>query len=421
MFFQISLLSGFFLLIGLASSYFLVKNIKSWPAPGIAFTLVAAILTRALVGYLSTGAPENDYAYYETLARDIISGAAWLNSNKPTGTSLLHAPFLSFLEAPRFSISFVNIMLSSLEIWLWYKMASALASEKMAKWVAFLLAIYPERVLFSPLMCSEIPFSLLTSAFAYSLFKSRSFLSGFFCGIAQYVRPTAILFLPFLLAQDLFDRKWKQVTLGMFFFLLLLAPIVHFNKTELGLWSASPSQLSGISALMGSSEKELGTYSDSLTQTWHRQTLLKCQASFDDDVLCADQVAWGLAKRNWQKRSFAESMSFVLKKMVHLWFLVPEPHSEWKTGDYYFKIGKVFKKAIYMLAVFGIFIVFINGRPNRSMLFFLYLLLVTTAVHALLEVSGRYVYMVQPFLIFMAVIGLSFFKKNRLVHSKSLF
>lgn len=168
--------------------FFLTGKLKL----NIKTVITLSFLLRILAVFLFPAEPFSDYLKYHETALGLIHNdsidSTYLSAFPHT---LSYSFFVSviyriFGENPQ-AVYIINAVLGTLTVWLVYKCSN----EKCA----FLCGIFPASILYTGIMATETPYTLLYFTALYFAKNKKSVLSGICAAFMNLIRPTGIIFL----------------------------------------------------------------------------------------------------------------------------------------------------------------------------------------------------------------------------------
>jgi len=361
---------------------------------------VGAVSLLARVGYaLATGASSTgDAPGFIHMAREIAAGQYVLNAVKPSGTSLLMAPAYA-LGMPGLTAVLFIVLASACPVLL-LVVARRLVGRRAAFLAALAAAVLPSHVFYAGFANSETPFAILALG-ALALAPTTVAGSGLLVGAAQWVRPTAPLLGLAMVIVMLARRQYRRAGVFVVCCALPVLPIVAWNAAANDLLSINSSQMGGWSLLMGTDPATTGGYSWRLAR--------------EHKVQCRHQGARTIIEQNRVARSMAldviESdvpgyLVLVARKAFRFAIepYVPAPDLTTATRTHVWQflwrwswLVRVFVSVLALLAlVFGCY------RRSETFYAFALFFFLLWGAHSVLEVSGRYRFPVDGFVLALA-------------------
>lgn len=169
-------------------------------------TLAVGLGLRVLWASLVFVLPFSDPAAYWAQAQNILAHGVYgfepdkPNATWPPGTSFLYAAVFSLPGPEETWVKIVNVLISTLNIWLAYAVATRLFGQRAGLVTGWLMALWPQMIFFTTITASEPPFIALTLAGVLFWDRVREtrrladmVLAGVFLGLACYVRSVGLL------------------------------------------------------------------------------------------------------------------------------------------------------------------------------------------------------------------------------------
>lgn len=407
--------------------------------------IILALILRLGWVILGTVEQRSDFLDFHNMALDILNGKYIIRTNRPTGPSIFFA-FLYWIFGVHQLVSTVFLaFLSTLQIWLVYSFVSIISSDKvMACSSALILAVWPDHILFTNLLGSEVLFSFLIFLGLWLLLKSRisenwkiskSFLlcSGLSFGAAHWVRPMTPLFILMVLCFLFLDNK---VIIRRFFdpfcffigLMILVAPMMICNKKLIGKASPSPSQIRGWSMLVGTNIASRGRYTQEDENYVSREMANFTPGSNENPALFRDRVAMALALKRLKENPGAFIEMVLMYKFAALWGKGEE--LGWSIPDtnlIYWPMSYLDRLYHMLIVVIASSALFRRCRPifskSNVVTVFIYSAILTAAAHIFLETKPRYNFMFLPLLAICAAALIASIKsapKNSLQPAENL-
>ncbi len=223
----------------------------SWRGRGELLPLAAALLARAAWGLAVPVQPVSDCRAYDTFAQNIaLHGVYGWTPEKataywPVGTSAVYAFLYRVFGVHAAPIVVFQTLLGVATVALAMAVARRLLGRVPALAAGWLLACWPLLVQFTTVLASETPFNFCMLLAVWIAVASgwrpvpRTLAIGLALGAACYVRPTALLTAPLLLAAEAwqtrrFVRAAVQAGVASAIAVALLLPWSFRNERELG-------------------------------------------------------------------------------------------------------------------------------------------------------------------------------------------
>lgn len=376
--------------------------------------------------------PETDFMWYHVKGKEIAEGKGFLNGIYPYYTGRPGFPtafrpigypgtlaILYFIFGAHFIVAkLFNIVLSTLIMFLTYKLADKFFGNKIALLTLLLYALSPLAIAYNSIICSEILFSALLMLSVYLFFnKNNPLLIGLLIGYLTLVRPIGV-FIPSIFVLYEFIRKdvglkhkIKYVAVFAVAVGLVIAPWIIRNYIVFGepIFSTN----GGYVFYVNNNDYATGSWSDPFKYPDSPMLKYKTEDGFDE--LAIHKLGKQLA-REWIKKN--------PKRFIELAFLRIANSYWFKTEDimWAFTIGvnqwhPVTSKAVKLqkllyrpfYIVLFIFIIyalirFIRQRKIDFTTFILLIFLYFNAMMFVLEGNSRYVFPLHP----IYTIGVSF-------------
>lgn len=380
---------------------------------------IIALVLRLVYVLLSGVEQTTDFLQYDQMALDILGGKYILHWEKPTGPSLFFALHYLFFGHITLLPQISQAILSALQVLLVYVIVVRTTKNKDAgKLAAIVLAFWPEHIVYTNLLGSEVLYTTFTLTTVWLLSPSikryslAAFIAALCLGIAQWMRPTAVLFavvgLIFVTSTSWVLAGWRacfKATLAFICgFMLLVSPIILLNYHALGVASPTPSQMGGWSLMIGTNTQSRGTY---LEKDWHflrEQIQQRTPRKGENHHVFSDRVAREIGFERLTSQPLKILYMGFIHKIPHLWgghsgvgwsMLTSRFH-----GIYLYATGlaKVWHLLALMMCVLVLFARSKRKCPWDERQIYVYTILLTTFVHMLLESQPRYHCVFLPFL-----------------------
>lgn len=347
------------------------RSVRPTLAGGV--VLLASLLVRLWVAFFS-GLPwwSSDTYGYMTMAEAIRAHHPM--ALLPNGYPLLIAGVMLVLKASLVPATLItiNVVLSTLSVWLVMQIGHFLTGEKMAALAGLMLAIYPNQINYTRLLLSETPTAFLLVLTLFLLFRGQGLAAGLVAVLCGLFRSTLTPIVPLILLVCISTRRqWKGylagVVLGLGGYVALLVAGVVASSTNVG-----------VNLLLA-----VHSYS-------HR-------ISFATSGFTPDQIAHPL----WTYLSFAihAPVTFASQRLDALWELWgPWPLGADRGIGAKMLIG--LRCPLLLLAGYGVW----QRRDFATWLLVLPVLSVT-ATHVAFFAAPRFSFVVEPCLILLAVCG----------------
>lgn len=219
---------------------------------------VALVLRLAWV-CLSNVQQSSDFLLYNEAAIEILNGSnilSYISTPRTVGPSVFVAiHYFVFGQNQIFPLISIAL-LSSLQILLIYSMILRIVNKNAAVLASLILAFYPEHILLTNLIGSDVLFSTICYLglfFATKAYYSKSSIkilyllsSGIIWGVAHWTRATAVIFLfstiIFFLVSNIsnFRTRLKDSIIIITGFILIIFPIIIYNYSIYGYIDIKP-------------------------------------------------------------------------------------------------------------------------------------------------------------------------------------
>lgn len=246
-------------------------RLESWLLPfGLALLVVTRILALALVHPPLV----SDWLTYYRLAQH-AAGSGPLLAAIPTGYPMLAGLFFRIFGANVMVGELINLAASTVTGLLIYRLAADLWGPRAGGLALCLYAVSIAQLLMITVFCTELVFAALILAAVLVTLRAAgsrgrtglllAALSGVTLGLAQYVRVDAEVLLPAFLLMPLLRRLPARravalAAVSLAAFLVVLGPVVAWNRTTYGTWSFSTSNYGGWSLLVGTDPGNTGQW-----------------------------------------------------------------------------------------------------------------------------------------------------------------
>jgi hypothetical protein len=364
--------------------------------------VVIAVVHPAMVG---------DWANYFDLAQRVADHGP-LFSTVPTGMPIV-VGLLFRVFGPNVLVGEIaNLLFALATGWLVHRLAAATWGRPAGAIALYLYAVSVSQVMMVTVFGTEVIYALaIIAAIAVMLeaVKVRGNIplaaaTGALLAAGQYIRAEAMglipafIILPFLAGLDL-RRAALVSSTCVTVFLLLLGPVVAYNRSTYGSWSISTSNFGGWSLLIGTNPTSVGQ--------WNRadQALVPTDSSsreFSDRAMgvAIDRiraqplsVVWLSVRKivpQWAEEDYAAS-----------WTLAPAGNRQLDAGPRQVALVSQFVYVGSIAAALAALWMERRRRPLAGLL----ILLVTgcfALVHTILEAQARYHFFVEPLFLVLA-------------------
>ncbi len=213
-------------------------------------------------------------------------------------------------------IGILNICLNCALLWSVYDITTRLTSRKMSYLAVIFFCILPSNILVVAVTMSDLFFAALIYT-AISLFRRNPwaiFAAGILTGMANYVRPIALLFVVSMVLYAIV-RKYRIINLLQFFAGMLavtaLVGIMNYHMTGKTFVSGSTA---GVNLIMGANPDADGSYNDAVFNPGHIGHISQDRCNvFEKDSI------WKSRAVEWIKENPAEYLGLAPVKLARLW------------------------------------------------------------------------------------------------------
>ncbi len=390
----------------------------------IAACFALFLLLRLALILLIPVTQESDAAQYFRLAQSIGAGAGYTEHGMPTAYWPVGYPgFLGGLFAVFGSHPVVgqlaNLTLAAASFFLVLGLTRRIfQSETTARVAVLLLALYPNHIAYTPLLLTELLFTLLVLAGCWlAMFhggRRAAIVAGLIFGLATLVKPQTLLLPAMLILLGLMSRSGRlevhrRLRNGLLLYLALMAVLVPWSARNF-LVLGSPILVStngGVNLLIGNNPSADGGYLEDDALLAQRRFSLA-------DQVAADQRAKALATQ-WiaaHPRRFLELMPL---KALRLWGWDGEADWSYRIGfANYHAFANVFRgvraaNQVYYFGLLALFLASIAMLPGRlarltvPWIFFGYaFVLYTTLISLIVFGAPRFHFPLMPWIIMYA-------------------
>lgn len=371
------------------------------PKMGIIILIASAL--RILVVFLPGYEPFGLFEVHSDMANDIANGSYLFCLDKPTGSSMVYAAVgWIFGSVPAGALT-LNLFLQVLDVRLAYLIGKRWRTEKIGRWCALALALYPDHIYYTHLLSSEVFFTTGLLLTVYLLVRSPADirwwpLIGLVIGLMNYFRPLAPLLIVAAAVFELSRRSEINQTIARIslmtaaFLIVILPQSIHtFRQT--GKVRCTSVQKGGLSFLFATSNHGQGAF-----QLYEYNHYLEMQDSCSNaqsnvhPLVCANHAAWHLGRKRISERTFVW-LKYSLTKRLPLqfggstlrWAWPDRPVERWRA---IFHLGSHLITALIWLSFCFILIYNKLDDPLRVSIAFLVFLVFLT--HFFTEVNPRY-------------------------------
>lgn len=218
-----------------------------------------ALFLRFLWVIFSNVTQSSDFIIYNNVSVDILNGNSillYLDSARTVGPSIfIAAHYWLFGQNEIFPLMSIAI-LSSMQVLFVYLIVSKLFYKSIGVLAALFLVVFPEHILITNLLGSDVIFSFFIYLSLFIIFKAYDeknrfqlilfFLSGITIGLAHWTRATAQIFLISFLVFILISQNFKgivRILYGLLFilgFFVICSPIIIHNNNTYNRFDLSP-------------------------------------------------------------------------------------------------------------------------------------------------------------------------------------
>jgi len=417
----------------------------------ILIILLGVILRLAWIIIMPTY-PETDFMWYHVKGVELSQGMGFLNGIYPyyRGTPGIYTAFrpigypgtlavLYFIFGTGFNDFLVgklfNVVLSTLIMFLTYKLAKQFFNEKIALITLALYAFSPLAIAYNSIHCSEILFSAVLMLSVYLFFnKNNPVIIGLLIGYLTLIRPID-MFIPLIFAFFMFikkDLKLKNKIVYIVSFAVavgaVVAPWLIRNYIRFGEPVFSTN--GGYVIYVNNNDYATGSWSD--PYKYPNSPFLKYKWDTGFDEMAIHKLGKELAYK-WIKENPGRFIKLAFKRIANSYFLKIDDIMWSMTIDvntwHPLTYKAVFlEKILYIpfyIIVFTFIIYalyrFIRHKKTDFITFILFIFAYFNAMMFVLEGNSRYVFPLHPiYTIGVAFIIFEVLKKlfpDRLTHS----
>lgn len=400
---------------------------QNWNKISVFLILIGAGLLR--LAWIWIGRPENigDQIAYRNFAIQIANGEILSDPWYTLGCSYFFALVIKLFGSANTTLHCALLFLALLQIYLLYKLTSALFGHGAGILAAACLSFYPEHIYSVTVINGDVLYATLTFASVFFILRlqqtnkwSYGMASAILLGLANGVRSTTILFLTAFFIWVLFfnDKSWlsklKALSLYGIFFILGAAPFIFINFKTTGFLGMTPQQTGMLHLYIGLNPTTSG--SDTMEEFKTYFKLLK-EAPDDTSESNASYASRQLRekyiperiKNHWDEILYMIFFRKPIKFWGHPMILTQplegsklEDHEKWCTS---------FSFIYHRLILFLVFLTFwklFRATPEDTPIFRLIALLIlaSTSFHMIFVVVPRYHHMFLALLVFCATVAL---------------
>jgi Gpi18-like mannosyltransferase len=400
--------------------------------------ILAGVILRLVWIFVMPTYPETDFMWYHVKGVELSQGKGFLNGIYPyyTGTpghptafrpigypgtlALLYFVFGSNLIVGKL----FNVVLSTLIMFLTYKLAKQFFNEKIALITLALYAFSPLAIAYNSIHCSEIIFSAVLMLSVYLFFnKNNPILIGLLIGYLTLIRPIG-MFIPLIFAFFMFIKKdlqlKKKFTYIVAFALavaVVVAPWLIRNTIVFGEPVFSTN--GGYVIFVNNNDEATGSWSD--PYKYKNSPFLQYRTDTGFDEMAIHKVGKELAYK-WIKENPGRFLKLAVKRIVNSywlktddirWALTTDVNTWHPITSKAVKLEKLiywpFNVLIFVFIGYALYR-FIRYRKIDFITFILLIFAYFNAMMFVLEGNPRYVFPLHPiytmgvaFLIFEAL------------------
>ena len=306
---------------------------------GALITLFALFTLLRAAAILLDVAPSSDAAWYYSRADMLAQGLGYLGDHGeptaywPPGWPLALSLAFRAFGTSTLAVGLLNLVCAVVAAWLTYDLARRLfGSELGARIALFLLAVYPNSILYVPLALTEVFYTALLLGGCWLLIARkgglRLVLAGLVFGVATLVKAQTLVVVPLvcliglLRDGDVVRRTPGVIARGAFIIAvaaLTVAPWTIRNHAALGAW-VPVSTNGGATLYSGNNDTARGGF------TPEDPVVVALEARKDINELQYDAEATRLGKA-WIKAHPARFVELMPLKLLHLWG--PDGEGQW--------------------------------------------------------------------------------------------
>ncbi|AGK95819.1 hypothetical protein [Clostridium pasteurianum] len=204
--------------------------------------LLGIILSLLWVIFVNTQ-PYSDFAYYNTIAKQVANGGQWGNTYTSVGYSIILGFVYKLFGSSLITAKLFNLVLTCLSYLIFYKLLIKLPiKEGRRKIVYTLFVLFPSNIFYNSILGTEIIFTtifLLATLIYFSEIKYKYVLIGILVAVNSMIKPFFLaLFFAIFLVELLSGIKFLQVIKHTVIILavsfLVLSPWVYRNTKLMG-------------------------------------------------------------------------------------------------------------------------------------------------------------------------------------------
>jgi len=387
---------------------------REWMA--IAIGLVVLIAVRVFVAVMLDGGAQGEPRTYRLMAESLLTPEPDL-MGRPVGYAALLAGAYSVISDRQLAAEIVNLLLAVLTGGIVLALARGLYGARVAAVALLGYALWPAGAMMIVVSVPQTAFDLAVVAAAWAAVAAPpgwrgSAVTGAIVGMAQYLRPTAMILLPaYIIARLWPGAPWRRLLDGAILpataaFLLVLVPVMVYNLDRLGSPSISTSDFGGHSLFMGTYEPSGGRFDREANELLielagndpaarsEKGMELALERIRDDPTGVA-----GLAVRKQDTLWGTEHYGVQYAVAQHLRDRPEHPRAVMPMV-----LSQAFYAVLMLAATVGVFQ--LRREPGPLIPLAVLLVWAVAAIHALLEVRDRYHSYVIPVLLPFAALAL---------------
>lgn len=379
------------------------------------------LVLQFVVAFIYTGAPQySDAASYLAYAQKAAYTGGWYPSQSQLMNEMhiFNPGYVNFLRilvhiGLVWAVPFINILFNAALSLAVFGIVRKLCNTSTAQIALIFFCLLPSNLMVVACRMSDLPFAALLYISIY-LFQDKRYalliIAGVLMAVANYIRPTTIIFIVPMLIYAFVKRYriWTYLAFGLAM-LCTMGAVYQFNKSNCGTGFVAAST-GGVNLIQGANDNMDGSYNDKVfAPGMPGDTTGRNMDVFEKDSL------WKAEAVKWIKANPVKYVIYIPIKISRLWI-----------ADYYHDlvltpggISTLYKIAlsipyylIICLAMVGIYL----KRKKLWGIFGLTLipLLGICAMHGLLYGAMRYHYPAIPILImFAAIAAYSLLKRGK--------
>ena len=354
--------------------------------PYLIFVLFAALFIRIYSAAINGIGYTIDSQNYIKQAGMLLEGRYSLYF--PNGYPLIVALFISFKKIfdPGFSLVTLNIILSTVTVYLIYEICRESFNKKYIAFIAVTIAaIYPNQIKYVHWFLSEVPAAFFITLSLYFFVKKKYVFSGLAMGFASMIRttllPAGILFTIYLIF-----KKSSSAYKYFAFYSLVILIFLTYGYARTGFFTIGQNAAHNLSITT--------EYSD--TASFPKVHLKTLNGSLNDYISFA----------------ITKPFDFTLERLENLWDLwgpMPPWGESWKGRSKFFWLIGI-RSILLLLAIIG----FVKSNKNPAVIFSMLAIASITVIHMIYFADPRFTHTIEPCAIILASIGIgSLFEISR--------